>query len=240
MNGLPPTMVGANMRTKNVKGPPGVQEARRRARILECYNAIERPNAADDAAAAAELGMSTDRLIRLATAWRRYRRETLLVGQTAALARDGGAARQDVMAERIDLERVRPEQRDEILRRIRIMQRQIAAEEVGRGDEDAAAEAIGVSTVRFREILKNWQLHAKPEALPGATRRSTPWRRQPDRARRQDILRAVLGKADPGASLRSVYEAFRAACLEENIKPPSLPRFYGIVQALREARTDDR
>ncbi|MBP2513766.1 hypothetical protein [Sphingomonas sp. PvP018] len=228
------------MKIKNVKGPPGVEEAQRRARILERYNAIERPDADDDAAAAAELGMSIDRLIRLATAWRRYRRETLLVGQTAALAREGGAARQDVMAETIDLDLVRPEQRDEILRRIRIMQRHIAAAEVGQGDEVVAAQAIGVSTVRFRELLKNWRLHARPEALPGATRRSTPWRRQPDRARRQDLLRVALGNADPGTSLRSVYEAFRAACVVENIKPPSLPRFYGIVQTLRDALTDDR
>ena len=223
------------MKIKNVKGPGGLQEARRRARVLDHYNAIPRPTAEDDEAAAAELGLSVDQTIRLATSWRRYRSEALLVGPTVALAREGGAPRDALMAETIDLDGVRPHRRSEILRRIRIIQDHIAATERGEGDTAAAADQVGVSVVRFQDLLRTWQLHAKAETLSGATRRGTPWRRNPEHARRQALLRCALNDADPNRNLRAVYDAFRAACIRERLKPLSLQRFYAIVHDLREA-----
>ena len=223
------------MKIKNVKGPDGLKEARRRARVLDRYNAIERPTAEDDEAAAAELSLSVDQTIRLATSWRRYRSEALLVGPTVALARDGGAPRDAVMAETIDLDGVRPNRRAEILRRIRIIQHHIAATELGEGDIAAAADQVDVSVVRFQDLLRTWQLHAKAETLSGATRRGNPWRRNPDHARRQTLLRSALDAADPNKNLRAVYDAFSAACIRENLKPLGLKRFYGIVHDLQAA-----
>lgn len=222
------------MKMKNVKGPDGLQEARRRARVLDRYNSIERPTAEDDEAAAAELGLSVGRTTRLAASWRRFRKETLLVGQIAALASEGRAPRDAIMAETIDLDGVRPDRRVEILRRIRIMQEHISAIERGEEDTVGAAERIGISKVRFQDLLRTWMLHAKAETLAGATRRGTPWRRQPHRARRQALLRSALDDADPGKNLRTVYEAFSAACIREDLTPLSLQRFYAIVHDLRD------
>lgn len=210
------------------------QEARRRARIVDRYNTIERPDVNDDAAAAAELGLSVDGFLRLAAARRRHRSETLMVGRTAALERDGVADRALVMAEKIELDLVRPKRREEILRKIRIIQRHIAAIELGDGDEYAAAKEMGVTTAHFRVLARTWLLHARAEALPGATRGGTPWRRRPSHARRQELLRAALADAVPDAPLRTVYDAFAIACRDEDLKPLSLPRFYAIVQDLRD------
>lgn len=214
-----------------------MEEAKRRADILERYVAIERPDRNDDAAAAAELGLSVDRTIRLAAAWTRHRSEALLVGPTAALNRGEEAPMHKVMAETITLEGVRPTWRDETLRRIRIVQRHIAADAEGGGDERAAAEEMGVSIIQFRLIAQAWRLHARAETLPGATRRGTPWRRQPERIRRMELLRSVIDGADPSRTLRAAYDVFVALCREEDLQPLSLPRFYGIANGMRK-KTD--
>lgn len=221
------------MKIHDANGEAVQQEAKRRARIVDRYNAIERPDVDDDTAAAAELGLSVDSFLRLAAVRRRHRSETLMVGRTAALERDGVAERALVMAATIELDLVRPERRDEILRKIRIIQRHIAAIELGEGDEKAAAKEMGVTIAHFRVLVRTWMLQARAEALPGATRRGTSWRRRPSHARRQELLRAALADAVPDAPLRTVYDAFAVACRDEDLKPLSLPRFYAIVQDLR-------
>lgn len=227
------------MKIKNAKGETGAQESRRRARILERYVAIERPTAAEDESAAAELGMSVDSMLRMAAGWRKHKSETLLVGQAAALKRNGEASREKIMAATIDLDLVRPDRRTEILRKIRIIQRYLAGTELGRDTADAAeiaAAEMGVSLGRFQVITQTWMLLARAEALPGATRRATSWRREPTYSRRRDLLKSTLEKHRLERNLRVVYDAFLIACANENLKPLSLPRFYGIVQELRKTQ----
>lgn len=220
------------MTNKN-KGASGMAEARRRAGILDRYVLIERPTAQDAASFAAELGLAVDSLLRLATLWKRHRSEALLLGQKTALASGAGAPREAVLAEEIDLGRVRQERRAEILRRIRIMQRHVLETEKGGGDAVAAASEVGVSPEHFTAMLRKLKLHGRAETLPGATHRGTVWRRQPERARRIELLASMASKADPKRSLRSVYRDFAEACLSESLKPISLQRFYAIVQEMR-------
>lgn len=211
-------------------GDAVAREARRRASVLDRYVALERPTALDDAEAASELGLAVDTMIRLAKSWRRHRDETLLVGRATALARRGEASEAQIMAEDVDLAGVRPERRDEIIRRIRIIQRHLASAAQGIDDTVACAAEMGVSPVRFIRLTQTWMLLARPEEMPGATRNGTPWRRKPGRLRRLDLLRAALAEADPDAPLRAAYGAFVSACVAEGIKPLSRPRFYALAK----------
>ena len=218
---------------KNDRAADAAGEARRRARILDRYIAIESPTAKNDEATAADLGLAVESMIRLAKVWRRSRSELMLIGKSTALAAEGGAANDAIMAGEIDLAGVRPDRRDEILRRIRVIQAHIAATQRGEGDIGTAAARLGVSVNRFRVLLQTWMLEARAEALPGATRRSNRWRRQPRHTRRLALVRSAIEAADPRAPLRGAYDAFVSACLGEGLTPLSLVRFYALAQETR-------
>lgn len=206
----------------------GIEEAERRAAVLDRYVAIDLPTADDDASAASELNLSVYSMTRLAEVWRRHRDPTLLVGMRKALVIGSEAERDKVMAHEVDLDQVRPDRREEIMRRIRIMQRHLSAAEQGEDDIEAAAAEIGVSVPRFRVLLRTWQLHGAADMLPGAKRRGTPWRRRPDHLRRLQLVNEALATTAPTDTKRKAYDAFVRACEEEGITPLSLKRFYGI------------
>lgn len=221
-------------------GDAVAREARRRAAVLDRYVALERPTAFDDAETASELGLAVDTMIRLANSWRRQRDETLLVGRATALARRGKASEAEIMAEDVDLEGVRADRRDELTRRIRIIQRHLASAARGVDDTAASAAEMGVSPQRFIRLTQAWVLQARPDAMPGAMRSGTPWRRQPERLRRTALLREALADADPEAPLSAAYAAFVAACNGEGLKPLSRPRFYALAKeqgAVRQVRS---
>lgn len=75
--------------------PERRQETARRIEVLDRYLAIGLPDAADDSAHAAEVGVGVDQFRRLARVWREHRRPELLPGAKArgsASRRSSGAA----------------------------------------------------------------------------------------------------------------------------------------------------
>lgn len=209
-------------------------EARRRARILERYVALEPPSSEDDARFAEELGLSVDSLLRLAAAWRAHGSEALLRGGRRRRPPPTGEARQELLAEEIDMEGVAPARRDELLRRIRIVQSYLArGPAVGPTRLEAAAR-IGVSPTRFDALVREWSLHRRAALMPGAAVRGPRWyRRSTDRLRVETILRRIVRDAPTRTPTRTIHDELVAACAKEGLRPLGLSRTHTRVREMR-------
>jgi hypothetical protein len=218
----------------------GIEEAKRRSEIIRRYVDIDLPTAGDDRRFADELGLSEDSLVRLATAWRMHRDARLLAGPEVALSREDAPSRDAVMIEEIDMEGVDPDRRQEQLRRIRIIQAHLLAQERGDTDLAAAASEMGVSSARFSSLVKRWRMNASARAMPGAARGVRVWRRnEEERRRRLAILRALL-EPDPRTPIIGIHQRLTEECRRQGLQPLSLPRVHGLVREIRRSLLENQ
>lgn len=211
-------------------------EARRRATIVARYAKLDPPSPDDDRRHAEELGLSVDSLWRLAAAWRAHGDNTTIRG--ARVVRPDGEGRDApaIMATDIDMQGVRPDRRDETLRRIRVIQKYVGNPSRTAQDRLAGAREMRVSPNRFDMVVRQWCLHPKASLMPGAAPIKRRYGfRTPERIRVHEILHEIVRSSDPEKTVKSIHDDLVEACTSEGLKPLALQRLYPIVRQLRTA-----
>lgn len=212
-------------------------EARRRAAIVARYAKLDRPSREDDRRHADELGLSVDSLWRLTAAWKAHGDRAPIRGARTVRPDGNGTAAQAIMATDIDLEGVRPDRRDETLRRIRVIQSYLDNPSRTAEDRLARAREMGVSPNRFDMVVRQWCLHPKACLMPGAAPVKRRYGfRSPERIRVHEILHGIVRSSDPGRTVKSIHDDLVEACASEGLKPLALPRLYPIVRQLRTTK----
>lgn len=209
-------------------------EVLRRAEIVRRYCTIESPTEEDDRNFAAELGLSTDSLFRLAAAWRRHGDIDALQGASVRLTSADRALALEVARGELDMSGVTPARRAETLRRIDVIRRYLEIPSPSRADRLASAKAMDLTPERFTRVLRAWLLHRSPEAIPGATVPRRQWRKKlKKRERLHELLDLAINRAGAGASVVRIRELFEEYCRDDGLKPPSQGTIYKWVRQLR-------
>lgn len=210
----------------------GPQEARRRAAILARYVELALPDEADDERFAAELGLSTESLARLAATWRSHRDPDMLIGSGVRVNRRKAASDADAMAADVDLDGVHPSRRRATLRRVRAIQGYLAG---SGGSSEAVARRLGVSPTYFQRLVRIWLLHKRASALPGANVVTTrTWRRrQGPRRQVHEILRRTVAAAPEGTTVVEIFAKFQEEVRAAGLKPLAIARVYALVRQYR-------
>lgn len=212
----------------------GRDEARHRAAVIGRYVALDQPTKEEDSRFAAELGLTVDSLLRLSAAWRVHGTRLPMRGSRIRRPIVEGEVGAEILAEDVDMEGVDPSRREETLRRIRVIQGYLApplSEALTRAD---AAARIGVSETRFDALVREWTLHRRAAAMPGANVRPQRWyRHSPARLRVREILTDVASSAGRTASVKSIHDEMTAICVEEELTPLGLTQTHAFVKKVR-------
>lgn len=115
-----------------------------------------------------------------------------------------------------DLTFVAPERRDEVRRRIAVVERFIAAP--GRGAAEAAARELGLRPAQFYNLVRAWRLKPVPEAMMG---RHAPRNASPRIAKSVlDLIDEVIA-SDGRAAARAVIDRVAAVAAERGMSLPN-------------------
>ena len=115
-----------------------------------------------------------------------------------------------------DLTFVAPHRRAEVLRRIGLIERFLAAP--GRLHAEACAADLGLTYVQFYRMVKVWRSSGRPEGLPGA--RSGYDRRTPVTVEQRQLLADAVA-ADPEPTIARVMRQARAAAVRSGMQLPA-------------------
>ena len=199
------------------------------------YRRAADASAEDDAAFAAELGLSIDSLLRLAGAWRRYRDPTMLPGAPRPVSASDVANAKKLPPSSVDLSAVDDKRRSEVARRIDVIYRYLLVECPQKADRVSAAAEFGVTPNRFTRIVRKWILDRNPLDIPGATTPRWAWRKnETARMRISAILDSALAALGPESPVTLVFHRVKMECRAEGLNAPGLKRIYQRVAEIRK------
>lgn len=115
-----------------------------------------------------------------------------------------------------DLTFVAPHRRDEVLRRIRVLERFIARP--GRAMAEGCAADLGIGVVQFYNLVRAWRAYRQPERLAGAGR---PRMRKSFASTEQQRLVAQASAELPDATLHAIASRAIALGRSAGIAMPS-------------------
>lgn len=212
----------------------GRAEGRRRAAILRRYVAIPRPTADDDVAFAAELGLSTDSLVRLAAAWRRHGDTLRLQGSRYLPTQADRHAALEALRGEVDLGEVPESRRGELRRRLDAIRRFLEADEFDTEAWAAAAAKLGITARQFAKIVHAWTIHRSPAAVPGARAAKRPRRKSTAAFDSiQERVRQALDELGSKARGADVHRRVVELSEQAGVAPPSRTTVHEHLQRLR-------
>ncbi|MDH7639960.1 hypothetical protein [Sphingomonas oryzagri] len=211
-----------------------IAEARRRAAIVKRYVAIERPDVEIDDAFAAEIGLSVDSLIRMATAWRRLGEAKFLQGSGYRPSELDRIEALEALERGVDLDEVPASRRPEIRKRLRAIRQYLRIEQPDSTDVSKAADRLGMTSHQFRKMVRIWIMFRSAVAVPGAYAAKRPRRKN---TQTTDMIamfiRRALEELGDDARGDAVHARTVELCGEAGIRPPALSTTYERLRSLR-------
>lgn len=220
--------MAARIQTRRASKPLEKSEIQQRANIVRRYVALASPSADDDNRFAEQLGLSVDSLLRLAASWRRHGRIDTLQGARAKPTEHDRALAIAVASGDLDMSRVSPTRRAETRRRIEIIRDYMLIEKPSIEDNDRAAEAAGMQRYRFNRMVKAWQIHRDPTAIPGSvTPARRPRRKNPTISQdAEQAIRDAILELGHDAAGASIYDLAVQLCAQRGVTPASAATTY--------------
>lgn len=143
----------------------------------------------------------------------------------------------------LDLSGIDPLRRDEVRRRIEVLERYLAIERGTRADAERHAREIGIGVAQFYRLTKAWRLHRRPDVV-GAGERGRPKVRKdgvPQASRR--IVDEVVQDVGANAKLEDLLMEVRRRCAAAGTPAPSRGALWTYVMDARATspiRTGER
>lgn len=214
--------------------PDRQEEISRRIEILERFLAIKKPTPGDRRQARTELRVSRPMFYVLLNAWTRRRRPSDLPGAKTWKSgpRSVSGTRNDndeamvafperVPLESIDWSVIAAERRDDVRRRIEIIDAYLAIPKPSPNDRARAMALLGVSKSTFQKLVTAWRRTRDPTKIAGA-------RRKPGLGRGRRLLPAVeciiaetIAALGAGAAEGELLREIGRRCLADALPIPS-------------------
>lgn len=208
-------------------------EVRRRIGILEQFLSIAKPSPEDRLRARQELGVSRPMFYLLVNAWKRTRRPADLPGAGAwrsgprQKARVSGGVEpwpdfpQPQPLDQLDWSTVPEERREEIRRRIEIIDRYLAITRPTPEDRALAIADMGVSKTMFRVLVTSWRRTRDPAKMAGSQRSSRGRAGRRLRPEVDAIVREVISHLGPDAPDKRILDEVARRCSAAALPTPS-------------------
>ncbi|HZG09093.1 MAG TPA: hypothetical protein VEZ70_08955 [Allosphingosinicella sp.] len=121
----------------------------------------------------------------------------------------------------LDLSGIDPLRRDEVRRRVTILDRYLAIKRPNRRHAESHAREIGIGVAHFYRLAKAWRLHHKPETVGVGTRGRPKARRDGITPEARRIVNAVVDDLGADASLEDLLREVRRRCGAADTPAPS-------------------
>jgi hypothetical protein len=209
-------------------------EVRRRIEILDQFLSLEKPSPEDRLQAREDLGVSRPMFYLLLNAWKQSRRPADLPGARAWKSgprrkADASGAADAACADfplpqpldQLDLSHVPPERREEVRRRIEIIDRYLAIQRATPEDRARAIAQLGLGKTMFRMIVTAWRRTRDPAQVAGAQRSSRAGAGRHLRPEVDGIIEEVLSHLGPSSPDKLIFAEVARRCSAAALPAPS-------------------
>ncbi|WP_294293737.1 hypothetical protein [uncultured Sphingomonas sp.] len=142
----------------------------------------------------------------------------------------------------LDLSGIDPLRRDEVRRRIEVLDRYLAIKHPKRTDAQRHADEIGIGIAQFYRLAKTWRLHRKPQMVGAGERGRPRTRRDGVPPKSRSIVAEVIDELGADAKLADLLREVARRCEAAGTVTPSRGALWTYVmdsRATSRIRTDE-
>lgn len=133
----------------------------------------------------------------------------------------------------LDLLGIDPLRRDEVRRRIGVLDRYLSIEHPTRADADKHAGEIGIGVAQFYRLAKAWRLHRKPEMVGAGGRGRPKVRKDGVPPNSRQIVSEAINDLGADAKLEDLLKEVRRRCGAADTPTPSRGALWTYVMDMR-------